>query len=192
MSEGMAKMGRIDRLDSEALITEARAVAKRAYAPYSGFGVGAVVVATDGSTFAGANVENAAFHSTLCAEAVAMGAAVSAGVRSLEAVVVVADANTPCPPCGNCRQIMSELGVKWVLVQSDDGTDKTIELSALLPMAFGPVSLGSSVRPSETAEHRDPRTPSATAGVTVVLRGNRTTGEPVTLTGEPHDRLGIV
>jgi cytidine deaminase len=118
------------------LLDEARKVAGGAYAPYSGIRVGAVAVATDGSRYSGANVENAAYPSTLCAEAVAIGHAVSSGVRELEAVAVACLDLEECYPCGQCRQRMNEFGVRTVIVQGPDGEPRVHTLEELLPHGF--------------------------------------------------------
>lgn len=124
------------------LIELAKAAAATAYAPYSKFRVGAVVVAEDGSLFAGANVENAAYPSTLCAEAVAIGSAVSAGVRKIDVVAVAClDGDQNCFPCGQCRQRMREFGTERVLVTDKAGRTHRHDLSELLPNSFGPEDL---------------------------------------------------
>ena len=126
----------------EELIEAAKAAAADAYAPYSRFRVGAVVVAEDGSLYTGANVENAAFPSTLCAEAVAIGSAVSAGVRKIDVVAVAClDGDQICFPCGQCRQRMREFGVDRVIVTDKAGRTHRHELSDLLPHSFGPEDL---------------------------------------------------
>lgn len=107
----------------------------RAYAPYSDFAVGAVVVGMDGRVFCGANVENLSYGLTMCAERVAVGAAVAAGVRELAAVVVAADTREPISPCGACRQVLSEFGNPRVhLVGREDAT-ASFRLEELLPWA---------------------------------------------------------
>lgn len=118
------------------LVAEARTAAANAHAPYSGFRVGAVAVAEDGSHYVGANVENAAYGSTICAEASAISAAVTAGARKIDTVVVTClDVEGPFYPCGNCRQLMAEFGVERVVV---DGPDGPLEhtLAEILPHAF--------------------------------------------------------
>ncbi|MBT8212432.1 MAG: cytidine deaminase [Acidimicrobiia bacterium] len=115
--------------------------AENAYAPYSEYRVGAIVVAEDGSRFAGANVENAAFPSTLCAEAVAIGTAAAAGVRSIDTVAVGCLDDDACMPCGNCRQMMVEFGVKRVIVGAGPGAVRSIPFEEVLPDSFGPDSL---------------------------------------------------
>ena len=121
---------------SEDLITRARARAEQAYAPYSEFRVGVVVVADDGRTFEGANVENGAYGSSMCAEATAIDNAASHGVRKIDTMAVSCiDAEEPGYPCGNCRQLMVEFDVERLLV---DGPDGVIEhtLDEVMPHAF--------------------------------------------------------
>jgi cytidine deaminase len=118
------------------LVSDARRAAERAYAPFSGFRVGAVVVAPDGTRYSGANVENSAYGSTICAEGAAIAHAVSSGVRKIDTVAVACiDADEPGYPCGNCRQLMVEFGVERVIV---DGPDGPIEhrLDQLIPHGF--------------------------------------------------------
>jgi cytidine deaminase len=122
--------------DPKELLDEAREVAEGAYAPYSGIRVGAVAVATDGTRYPGANVENVAYPSTLCAEAVAIGHAVSSGARQLEAVAVACLDLEECYPCGQCRQRMSEFGVRTVIVQGPAGEPQVHTLEELLPHRF--------------------------------------------------------
>jgi len=115
---------------------EARA---NAHAPYSGFRVGAAVLGRHGGIYAGCNVENASYPVSMCAERGAIAAAVAAGERALEAVLILADAAAPCPPCGMCRQALAEFGpdMAVVLVGATGKTDETT-LRDLLPRAFGP------------------------------------------------------
>ncbi len=128
--------------DPRALLDEARAAARQAYAPYSGFRVGAVVVAGDGRRFTGVNVENAVYGATICAEAAAIAFAATAGVRSIDTVAVGCLETDECYPCGNCRQLMREFSVRRVVVQDGAGGAREHDLDELLPHAFGPESLG--------------------------------------------------
>jgi cytidine deaminase len=122
------------RLDE--LVTLAAEVRERAHAPYSGFQVGAVLLA-GGDLFAGANVENASYPLSVCAEPNAVGAMVAAGQRRIEAVVVVTDAAEPTPPCGGCRQILWEFGPDAVVVaRTLGGAESRWTLAELLPAAF--------------------------------------------------------
>ena len=120
------------------LLEAARGVRDRAYAPYSRFPVGAAVE-SDAGVFTGANVENAAYPSGICAERVAAAYAVAAGARRIEAVAVVSGAEGPITPCGQCRQFLSEFGPGMLVVsEGTNGTRGRWTLSELLPEAFGP------------------------------------------------------
>jgi cytidine deaminase len=88
----------------------AEAASARAYAPYSGFPVGAAALSEDGEIFTGANVENASYSLTLCAERSAIFQAVSAGKRRLAAVAIFTPTDRPTPPCGSCLQVIHEFG----------------------------------------------------------------------------------
>lgn len=116
------------------LIAAAWKVRKMAYAPYSNFHVGAALLAGDGRIFPGCNVENISYGLTNCAERVAMGAAIAAGARSFEKVVVVADTAQPISPCGACRQVLAEFGVKTLILANR--TERVeFSLEELLPRA---------------------------------------------------------
>ncbi|MDR2783992.1 MAG: cytidine deaminase, partial [Treponema sp.] len=96
-------------LTMEELFTEARQAAFAAYAPYSKFRVGAALLSVDGRVFTGCNVENRSFGLTICAERNAVTHAVSKGCRSFSAIAIAApDSPVPVPPCGACRQVLSE------------------------------------------------------------------------------------
>jgi len=116
------------------LIAAAWDAREMAYAPYSKFHVGAALLASDGRIFPGCNIENISYGLTNCAERVAIGAAIAAGARSFEKVVVVADTAQPISPCGACRQVLAEFGVKSVILANR--TQKvTFSLEELLPRA---------------------------------------------------------
>jgi cytidine deaminase len=129
--------------DEAALLAAARDVQQRAYVPYSGFRVGAALLAGDGRVFAGANVENAAYSPSICAERVALPQAVVAGVREFTAVAVVGDGPGPCTPCGVCRQVLFEFAPDLVVVAAGaSGAPERYVLSRdLLPHGFGPARL---------------------------------------------------
>ena len=115
-------------MDRGRLLQEARNAANRAYAPYSGFRVGAALLCTDGTVFQGANVENRSFGLTNCAERTAVFAAVSAGQRSFAAVAVYTpDSREAVPPCGACRQVLSEFAAPDlpVLLAGREGSTET-------------------------------------------------------------------
>lgn len=128
------------RKSTDDLVTGARTAAENAYAPYSNFRVGAVVVGSEGEEFTGANVENAAYPATSCAEATAIATAVSRGVRDIDTVAVACvDASDVdgAYPCGRCRQIMSEFDVKRVIVTAGEGSEvREHTLDDLLPYRF--------------------------------------------------------
>lgn len=121
-------------MDWQALIDQAWAVRERAYAPYSNFKVGAALIAEDGRVFTGCNVENLSYGLTICAERVAMGAAVAAGVTRFAGVAVVADTGVPISPCGACRQVLSEFGVPIVVLANRESVE-TFTMEDLLPRA---------------------------------------------------------
>jgi cytidine deaminase len=117
--------------------------AHHAYAPYSRFAVGAAVLSDDGRIHTGANVENASFGLSICAERNAIFRAVADGARRIDAVVVYTPTREATPPCGACRQVLSEFGADALIVCcSDDSTgDRRYHLAELLPEAFGPAHL---------------------------------------------------
>ena len=127
-------------MSPEELVAVASASAEKSYSPYSRFRVGAVIVSVDGEMFTGANVENAAYPSSSCAEATAINTAVAQGVREIETVAVACiDAKDVdgAYPCGRCRQIMSEFGVKKVIVAAGEGPEiREHTLDHLLPYQF--------------------------------------------------------
>jgi cytidine deaminase len=127
-------------MTSDELVSVARAAAEASYSPYSHFRVGAVVVGEDGEMFTGANVENAAYPASSCAEATAISTAVSQGVRKISVVAVACvDAKDVdgAYPCGRCRQIMSEFGVEKVIVSAGNGSEvREHTLDHLLPHQF--------------------------------------------------------
>ncbi len=126
-----AAPGLVERL----LYQEARTVAERAYAPYSGFRVGAVVVGASGRSHHGVNVENAAYPAGLCAERAALAAMVAFGEREARWLAVAAADGSDCLPCGLCLQAASEFGDPLV-VAVDDGELRVQPLSGLLTAPF--------------------------------------------------------
>jgi cytidine deaminase len=121
-------------MDWEAMIAAAWEARSRAYAPYSNFQVGAALWAEDGRIFTGCNVENLSYGLTVCAERVAVGTAVAAGVRRFLGVAVVADTAVPISPCGACRQVLAEFGVAEVVLVNRE-TRLEFRLEELLPRA---------------------------------------------------------
>jgi cytidine deaminase len=150
-------MSVLDASDAAMLAMAARAAAGRAYAPYSGFHVGAALMFADGAIVQAANVENASYGLSLCAEASAVAKAMNEGRRGgLVAVAIAggrpdAEGNAvlgpePVMPCGRCRQMLHELaalgGTDPEVIGVADGGLARVMLSALLPHAFGPANLG--------------------------------------------------
>ena len=123
-------------------MAEARAARDRAYAPYSQFDVGAALLADDGRVIPGANVENASYGLSMCAERTAAFRAASEGARRLVAVAVVASNEEPTWPCGACRQVLWEFGPDMMVVsEGSGGRREERRLADLLPDAFGPADL---------------------------------------------------
>lgn len=123
-------------MSDQELLATARTASEQAYVPYSDLRVGAAVIGESGTVYTGANVENAAYPSTLCAEAVAIGKAVSSGERKLETVAVVSPDLPAILPCGQCRQRMSEFNVERVIVEGADGNPESHTLDEMLPGRF--------------------------------------------------------
>lgn len=141
-------------LDTLALLDRARTLLPRAYADYSSFPVGAVVLTRAGNLFDGVNVENAAFGSTICAERVAIGSMVTAGdLSGIRVVAVTGHGLKPLSPCGACRQVIFEFGSDALVLGRGD-SDEVGEWTAsgLLPEGFGPARLaaGDQTRRTDT------------------------------------------
>lgn len=107
---------------------------ENAYAPYSGFSVGAALLAQSGRIYAGCNVENSSYGLTICAERVALCSAVAQGERVFEMMIICAD--TIVPPCGACLQVMAEFGDMEIISFDMEGKFQRTSLSELLPQSF--------------------------------------------------------
>jgi cytidine deaminase len=133
----------VDDATLDAMVSSARGVMERAYAPYSRFRVGAALLSEDGTIRPGVNLENASYPLSVCAERNAVAAMVAAGQRKILAVAVATDAATPTPPCGGCRQVLWEFGDAdtTVVAEGGNGARARWRLGDLLPHAFGPDDL---------------------------------------------------
>nr|WP_233569478.1 cytidine deaminase [Falsibacillus albus] len=130
-------------MNTKQLIEEAKTARERAYVPYSKFKVGAALLTNDGKVYHGCNIENAAYSMCNCAERTALFKAYSDGDTQFSAIAVVADTARPVPPCGACRQVISELcspDMKVILTNLHDDV-KELTVSELLPGAFSPEDL---------------------------------------------------
>ena len=123
----------------------ASAARKNSYSPYSNFKVGAALLGADGKIYAAANVENAAYPQSQCAEASAIGVMVAAGCIEIKEILVLAESPGPDPvsPCGGCRQRLNEFAAPDVVVHmaNEKGVVGTITMGELLPHSFGPKQL---------------------------------------------------
>jgi cytidine deaminase len=126
----------------ERAMEAAREAASLAYAPYSGFRVGAAIVTEDGKIHAGCNVENASYGLAICAERNAAARMISASLedREIKLVAVVSPDASPCFPCGACRQVLREFGCKEVVVEETSGL-RRYPFEEILPHSFGPEAL---------------------------------------------------
>ena len=119
------------------LIAAAKAVRENAFAPYSGFRVGAAALGDDGVIYTGCNVESATYGLTMCAERNAIFKGVSEGVKRFSAIAIVADTDKLTPPCGSCRQIIWEFcGDVPVTMSNLKGKTETVQMIELFPRAF--------------------------------------------------------
>ena len=126
----------------EDLVAAAAEARVYAYAPYSGFAVGAALLCDDGSVYTGCNVEAASYGNAICAERTALVKAVSRGRRCFTMLAVIADTAEPCTPCGICRQMLYEFSPELVvLCAARDGSYVEKPLRQLLPDAFSGAAL---------------------------------------------------
>ena len=134
--------------DLKELVKYALSMRKMSYTPYSHFSVGAALLSKDGQIFTGCNIENAAFTPSNCAERTAFFKAVSEGVKEFKAIAISGgfadkDPDSFCPPCGVCRQVMSEFCTDdfLIILVKSETEYKTYTLLELLPERFGPKDL---------------------------------------------------
>jgi len=170
----------VSERDDAALIAAARKSAEGAYAPYSGFHVGAAVRTADGRIFAAPNIENVSYGLSLCAETNAVMAAVAAGARVIERVAVIGyPAKNPtsdivATPCGRCRQVMAEFAspdTAVILIPAAGSPARTVLLRELLPFAFDTDALGCPTLRTRRAARLQAR--SGSASNTVRSRSSR-------------------
>lgn len=125
----------------ESLFKKAVTARKKAYAPYSNHKIGACILMSDGSIFTGANVENASYGGTVCAERTAIWKAITEGAKiPIQGIVVVSDHTDPWPPCGMCRQVISEFGTPEtkVWIGNTKKIVKEFTFAEIFPEAFTP------------------------------------------------------
>ena len=124
-------------MENEILISYAKKAMGNAYAPYSGFSVGAALLTTEGEIFTGCNVENASFGATICAERCAAMKAISEGYTSFEKVAIVSSSGDYTYPCGICRQFLAEFMEEGMIILcNEEVTIKEYTLEKLIPYAF--------------------------------------------------------
>ncbi|MGD6847179.1 cytidine deaminase [Rossellomorea aquimaris] len=130
-------------MNAEQLIQEAKLAREKAYVPYSKFKVGAALLSKGGKVYHGCNIENAAYSMCNCAERTALFKAYSEGDTDYSMIAVVADTARPVPPCGACRQVISELCPKEmkVVLTNLKGDVEELTVAELLPGAFSPEDL---------------------------------------------------
>jgi len=144
----MRKTGDVKKIDETEMKTliEAAVVARgQSYSPYSGYAVGAALLADDGTIYTGCNVENAAYPLSFCAEANAIGNMIAAGGRQIVHVVVTGPGADICTPCGGCRQqireFASSLDTPVTICNADGAVLLETNIGTLLPNSFGPENL---------------------------------------------------
>lgn len=130
------------------LVAAAVRFRENAYAPYSGFAVGAALLGRSGRVYGGVNVENASYPVGICAERAAIARAVADGERDFEALAVAADGPDVCAPCGMCRQMIAELPIGRVILANTRGDLRVLTPAELLPHAFGAAALPKKEEPA--------------------------------------------
>ncbi|MCB5224539.1 MAG: cytidine deaminase [Candidatus Cloacimonadaceae bacterium] len=123
-------------MDFDYLLERAKTAAQQAYAPYSGYRVGAALLCDDGSIHTGCNVENASYSLTICAERNAVFNAINAGNRDFSAIAIYVDSDEIFPPCGACRQVLAEFNPRMQILYANRLGSVFSDLETLLPQAF--------------------------------------------------------
>lgn len=138
----------IDAIDNSNLLKAAEQARENAYAPYSGYKVGAALRCASGKVYTGCNIENASYGATICAERVAACSAIAAGETGFVSIAIVTDGPNPGPPCGVCRQFLAEFAPELPIVLGNL-QGKTVEgnLKDYLPQAFRGQFLGGGIQP---------------------------------------------
>ena len=140
----------LDENTIQILLEKAREAKEQAYAPYSGYRVGACLLLPDGRMYTGCNVENAAYGDTICAERTAIVKAVSEGERRFCAIAITADGEGIAYPCGSCRQVLSEFGLDTLVIASNRQLQYHIQtVGSLLPHSFSCDAMEDSVLPEK-------------------------------------------
>jgi len=123
-------------IEFDLLLDQAKSASEKAYAPYSGYKVGAALLCTDGTVFTGCNVENASYSLTICAERNAVFQAVASGHREFLALAIYVDGEVLFPPCGACRQVLAEFNPNLQILYANRLGSILSDLDTLLPQAF--------------------------------------------------------
>jgi len=123
-------------IDFDLLLDQAKSASEKAYAPYSGYKVGAALLCSDGTVFTGCNVENASYSLTICAERNAVFQAVASGQRDFLALAIYVDGEVLFPPCGACRQVLAEFNPNLHILYANRLGSILSDLDTLLPQAF--------------------------------------------------------
>ncbi len=118
------------------LLQAAFEVRKNSYAPYSNYPVGAAVLTENGDIFTGCNVENVSYPAGLCAERNAIGSAIAAGQRKMQAIAIIGSTETYTMPCGICRQVMAEFHIPYVICGKSQNNYQIYGIKDLLPYRF--------------------------------------------------------
>lgn len=135
----MSQVSQLTPQEQAKLLAIARQVSSKAYAPYSQYRVGAAVLTEAGNIFTGCNVENISYGLTICAERNAIAAAVASeggDTIKIRAIAVINELNTPCSPCGACRQVIGEFGSQSVVIFQGEKGIQTRSATQLLPEGF--------------------------------------------------------